>query len=447
MQSQLDRIYNDMENYTAPGAYNTVRRGSYWGGRYTYKTKIYDESLVSMKLPSAKGGCGGIDVFGGSFSFINSDQLVQLLRQVAANAKGYAFQLAMDNMCPDCMKWMNELQTKIQSMNEYLSNSCQLSQGLVNDTANMLSLKNQENTQHSLKASLSGIAEDFGDVAKHIGSADTAVKRIYDSNRSKYDESTGSVVYKALKQQQAHKWFVGGDNELIMTIMSMTGTIVIGNLVNGADQKGSTNNIWILPGNKLTITDLIEGARNKEIYDCSRDRATSNCRITPADTKSINIKGLKEKILSAFTGTNGLITWIKNQQIYGNLNQQQQNILVSMPHAIGSKIFKIAPISPEAAEQLVRDSIDSITLEYIYRLLNGAFSAVEISLANHMSGYKTIALQELSAARNKLDAEYNVLTKKYGSLYEIEKHYNEIIKNIQKPLYLSSDARISNQQE
>lgn len=113
VQDQLDNMFLEMENYTAPGSYETQRKSAYFGGRYTYKTTVFDENLVSMRLPSARGSCGGIDIFGGSFSFINSDQIVQLLRQVASNAQGYAFQLAMDNMCPDCMKWLNELQTKM----------------------------------------------------------------------------------------------------------------------------------------------------------------------------------------------------------------------------------------------------------------------------------------------------------------------------------------------
>lgn len=447
MQTQLDNIFNEMENYTAAGSYETQRRSAYFGGRYTYKTQIFDENLISMRLPSARGGCGGIDIFGGSFSFVNSDQIVQLVRQVAANAKGYAFNLAMDNMCPDCMKWMNELQTKVQSLNQNLSNSCQLAQGLINDTTNLLPFKVKEKTEHSITASLSGVGEDFVDVAKFIGSADTAVKRLFDSDPDAFDESTGSVVYKALKQHSAQNWFAGGDEELIETIMSMTGTVVVGELVAGQEGAGDTTEIWILPGNKLTIKDMIDGAENKEIYDCSADLDTDNCRISPADTKNINIEGLKQKILTAFTGPNGLITWIRLQNVNGALSIEQRNILAAMPHAIGSKIFELAPLSPEAAEQLVTDSIDAITLEYIHRLVQGSFDSVQVSLANHENNYKPSALQELEKSRLALDSEYLALSDSFGSIKEIESHYNQIIKNVHKPKYLSTDAQLGNKPE
>lgn len=447
MQTQLDSIFLEMENYTAPGSIETQRRSAYFGGRYTYKTQIFDENLVSMRLPSAKGGCGGIDIFGGSFSFINSDQIVQLLRQVASNAQGYAFQLAMDNMCPDCTKWMNELQTKMQALNENMSNSCQLAQGIINDASNMLPYKVKEKTEHSITASLAGVGEDFVDLTNHIASADTAVRRLFDSDPDTFDESTGSVVYKALMQHSAQNWFAGGDEELIETIMSMTGTVVVGALATGEEGDGDTTQIWVLPGNKVSIVNLIDGAENKEIYNCSADTDTDHCRISPSDTKTVNIEGLKQKILDAFTGPTGLITWIRLQNVNGELSEQQQNVLAAMPHAIGSKIFEIAPLSPEAAEQLVTDSIDSITLEYIHRLIQGSFDAVQIALANNENTYKPAALREIEKSRAALDTEYAALVDRYGSIKEIESHYNEIIKNIHKPTYLSTDAQVGSRPE
>ncbi|MDN4704685.1 conjugal transfer protein TraH [Vibrio parahaemolyticus] len=48
---------------------------------------MYEQNLVSFTPPSWKAGCGGVDMFGGSFSFINAEQLVTMMRAVAANAK------------------------------------------------------------------------------------------------------------------------------------------------------------------------------------------------------------------------------------------------------------------------------------------------------------------------------------------------------------------------
>jgi len=104
---------------------------------------------VSFVPPSFSAGCGGIDLFGGSFSFINMNQFVDLMRAVASNAAGYAFQLAINAMCPDCGNVMSDLQKEVQQLNQMFSNSCQLAQGLVNDAASVLPDKVQSDMKMS----------------------------------------------------------------------------------------------------------------------------------------------------------------------------------------------------------------------------------------------------------------------------------------------------------
>ncbi len=45
--------------------------------------------LVSMTLPDINAGCGGIDAYLGSFSYINSEQLQRFAKQIMSNAAGY----------------------------------------------------------------------------------------------------------------------------------------------------------------------------------------------------------------------------------------------------------------------------------------------------------------------------------------------------------------------
>lgn len=159
LQAEMDRLFGEMSNTTPPGVYETQRRGAFTGGRVTAKTRIVNENLVSLAPPSWKAGCGGVDLYGGSFSFINADQIVQTLRAVAANAKGYAFMLALDNYAPDIAKWIKLFQDKVEAMNKYLGNSCQLAQGVVNDLTSAFDLQNKTNA--SLKATGMGLYKDF----------------------------------------------------------------------------------------------------------------------------------------------------------------------------------------------------------------------------------------------------------------------------------------------
>ena len=96
LNAELDKVFGSMSNVTEPGTFNSASRGVISGGRVVIKNKVMAApDLISMQLPSANGGCGGIDAFGGSFSFINSDQIVQLFRSMASNAAGLAFQMGV----------------------------------------------------------------------------------------------------------------------------------------------------------------------------------------------------------------------------------------------------------------------------------------------------------------------------------------------------------------
>nr|QTX14752.1 Pilus assembly protein [Klebsiella pneumoniae] len=48
-------------------------------------------NLVNVSFPKASVGCNGIDIFLGSFSMINGDQLVQIGRGIAQGSAVYAF--------------------------------------------------------------------------------------------------------------------------------------------------------------------------------------------------------------------------------------------------------------------------------------------------------------------------------------------------------------------
>lgn len=152
-------MFGEMSNITNPGVFETQRRGVISGGSIYVRNPMMTTSLVNLQMPSWKAGCGGIDLFGGSFSFINADQFVQLLRTVAANAKGYAFQVALDIACPQCMTWINNLQAKIQELNNLSANSCQLANGIVNDVASAAIGKRYGD--YSLTGTMTGLYDDF----------------------------------------------------------------------------------------------------------------------------------------------------------------------------------------------------------------------------------------------------------------------------------------------
>ena len=132
--NSMDRFMDDMgaaANVTGPTAFEGQSAGYYSMGNVWTRFPQKTTNIANLQLPRARAGCGGIDIFAGSFSFINASEMVALLKAVANNAVGFAFSLAIDTICPECNKIMQEFSQKAQLMNELSINSCEMAQGLV----------------------------------------------------------------------------------------------------------------------------------------------------------------------------------------------------------------------------------------------------------------------------------------------------------------------------
>ena len=130
----MDRFMDDMggaANGTGPTAFQGQSAGYYSLGNVWTRFPQKTTNIANFQLPRARAGCGGIDIFAGSFSFINASEIVAMLKAVANNAVGFAFSLAIDTVCPECSKIMQEFSQKAQLMNNLNINSCEMAQGLV----------------------------------------------------------------------------------------------------------------------------------------------------------------------------------------------------------------------------------------------------------------------------------------------------------------------------
>ncbi len=132
--SSMDAFLNDVggaSNVNGPTAFEGQSAGYYSLGNVWTRFPQKTTNIANLQLPRARAGCGGIDIFAGSFSFINASELVAMMKAVANNAVGFAFSLAIDTVCPECSKIMQEFSQKAQLMNNLNINSCELAQGLV----------------------------------------------------------------------------------------------------------------------------------------------------------------------------------------------------------------------------------------------------------------------------------------------------------------------------
>lgn len=127
MKELFDSYQNDL------GANHVdVAGGNNWGlGQFSARWNQPNIDLISVESPSASVGCGGVDLYGGSFGLISGDELVQVGRAVAQGAAAYFFKLAINNICSTCAAEMENLQNKLQRLNELARNACSETQNFL----------------------------------------------------------------------------------------------------------------------------------------------------------------------------------------------------------------------------------------------------------------------------------------------------------------------------
>jgi conjugative transfer pilus assembly protein TraH len=433
LQDEMDSFFSDMSNVTSPGVYETQRRGVFSGGRYTTKSKIFDENLVSFAPPSWKGGCGGIDMYNGSFSFVSGEQIVQLLRQVAANAKGYAFQLALDNVCPDCSKHIEAFQKKVQALNQHLGNSCQLAQGIVNDTVSSFDMKGK--TDASIAATTTGLVNDvFG--AREETETGKAPEEALGEDELIKRELAGNILWQQLQKHNAKAWFTYGDEALLETIMSLTGTIIRKPPIADPSYTGDpaeADSIMPLetkPPKPDLLRAILEGG-TVEVYNCD----TEDKCLNPTEA-NLTLDGLGRKVENMLLGTGsnpGIIAKFARNQ--GTLNAQEQAFMSNLPAGAGTIVRNLAVLSEDAARIFALKASNTIALTMVYTTTEELFRAASLAVSQSRAPHQSRAFELISSSQMQVRRDYGELRAQYGDVSDLISHYNNMLDNLRKQRY------------
>ena len=122
--SEMQRFWDGAAvNTTGPTAFEGQASGHWTLGNLYVRAPVQSERIATVNLPSFRAGCGGIDAFAGSFSFIDSDQLVAFARGIAQNATGFAFELALETISPVIAETMSKLRALANWVNNQSINS------------------------------------------------------------------------------------------------------------------------------------------------------------------------------------------------------------------------------------------------------------------------------------------------------------------------------------
>jgi conjugative transfer pilus assembly protein TraH len=302
--SSMDSFLNDVggaANVTGPTAFEGQSAGYYSLGNVWTRFPQKTTNIANLQLPRARAGCGGIDIFAGSFSFINASEIVAMMKAVANNAVGFAFSLAIDTVCPECSKIMQEFSQKAQLMN----NSCEMAQGLVGgiwpkgdlaDKAVCEAIGNSE-----------GIFTDYA-AAKHGCGTRGQRTSTTAQGAGKYDDVNPGVArnYTWTILKKSAFFSPGGnfDRELAEYAMTLLGTIIY--VPPTDDQPGKFIPIAGEASSTL-VTSLLDGTSgsNVLIYDCDEPDKCLNPGFKPLSLPAS--KALRPRVSALIAGMVGAI--------------------------------------------------------------------------------------------------------------------------------------------
>ena len=93
LNNELNKFFNQFgvsSHVDSAEIYNGQKAGYMTGGGFVTRNRVVNTQVASVNLPRFDAGCGGIDIFAGGFSFINHEQLIQTMKNIAGDAVGGA---------------------------------------------------------------------------------------------------------------------------------------------------------------------------------------------------------------------------------------------------------------------------------------------------------------------------------------------------------------------
>ncbi|MFT4465103.1 MAG: conjugal transfer pilus assembly protein TraH [Sodalis sp. (in: enterobacteria)] len=287
VNNDMDNFFNQLgfaSNSSQPQVWQGQAAGYMSGGSLYARTAVRQVQLVSMALPDINAGCGGIDAYLGSFSFINGEQLQRFAKQIMSNAAGYFFDLALQTTVPEMKQAKDFLQKMASDINSMNLSSCQAAQGIVGGLFPRTQVSQQKVCQD-----IAGESNVFAYWAASRQGCTVGGKmgEVQDKASEKDRErvlKNINIMWNALGKSR----MFDGNKELKEFVMTLTGSLIF----------GPDGDIQPLPP-RTTDQDMIkammEGGTAK-IYHCND---AENCLKVAASTDVIirRDKALKSQII------------------------------------------------------------------------------------------------------------------------------------------------------
>jgi conjugative transfer pilus assembly protein TraH len=433
LNAEVNNMFNNLGaigNYTAPGAFRGQTFNTYTGGSLFMRSpnKVYQ--LAAVQFPSAKAGCGGIDVFGGSFSHISPEEFKNMLRNITAALPGIAFQLALEAVSPllgGLTKWAKGLETWI---NNARINSCETAKAIVSTAAEAAGYSSQE--------ACSDLAIEMGlesdrDAARRRCATDrpsilASARSSADANLRNKAPFVGNLTWKAL--QYTGSYLDDQERELIMSIV---GTVIFYPEDSGRDPEPIAPTI-------TSISQLLYGQAAGTGTDVTqhllRCNDYTNCDVVTLNTAytSTPFTAKVETMMRSIADKIATRTAIPNNSAeVGFVNQTTEPVY---------KMLSIGATIPGSglSDSLIGQYRDLIAADYAYvfleRNLRLGMAALDkdYTLQQGQRERANLIRQRAQAVLLQISQEKNLLYQKVGSFRAVSSHLEQLERQLRSSM-------------
>ncbi len=154
----------DQQTYAGPQTFEGQKRNYATGGSMSLRYKPTRDYPVTVQAPSFRKGCGGIDMFMGSFSYLNADYLENKLTGIVENGLAtVAYSLAMSVLSEPIKNTMESLEAIVDRLNQVQLDDCAIAETITASIVDSEDSGDERNTLAKLGQE-TGISEFYDEV-------------------------------------------------------------------------------------------------------------------------------------------------------------------------------------------------------------------------------------------------------------------------------------------
>lgn len=422
--SDMRGFFNEIGAYgnaSAPNVFRGQTRDYITGGSLNLRVPNKTYQISTFDPPRLSASCSGIDAYAGSFSFINSEQLVQMMQNIGNNAAGAIFSLALESVSPQLnavLKFFQDMANKINALN---MNSCQAATGIVTAAKNAALGQSFDASLKGLGQGVLGIGDDWaamnekfqedGSNAKKQASAAAQASPNLTADQKMWLEP-GNLLWKALGRVTSSGTGLTDDEKHI--IQSLVGTVIISQ-EDDAEGKPKLTAEQILPLVSDPLTKLMGTDPTRQVtiprYTCT----DTTCDELTGGTTNITVGSFRKIIHD------------KISTLQSKVNSRSGGVTVGDFEVVNISYLPIwSMIETEyrtgGVLSTLNNSEELIAMAYTKALLERTLDAVRLSL----SAFK----------KNNTDAGVE------GKIEDLEKNIIQVRKDLQ-PAFESAQAKFN----